>query len=333
MSSSAENMSKTAAKCVNCALVKHTVSEYQILDMNKTATYFVPAVFFLILSMRWSYLLITRWRKNASDQQLHMTGLPPTPDVAHWSGCRPLPWEGISKIVMSTMATGATLLLSFDLSSLKIITLYGFFAISGLVDLLIFSFGYLVLPEGIQSLILSFCFVVESFVFYSLSSATTVHLHRLLILLLSASAVTSILELVYEARLIKYCRCLFTLIQSSWLFHIGMLADSTDSINAEWAAIYLSWHIGLAFLITLVILALMSSCVKTVPKYILPSLTSSMISSPWSSPHLLSTERKQILTRPSSLPLGEAMDRLSSPQTEFSWCGKEDYNAKNVNSV
>merc|ERR1712106_583209 len=136
-------------------------------------SYFIPAAFFLFLSLRWSVLMLTRWKKFASDHQLEMAGLPPTPEVGGWTGCstrcgRPLPWEGLVKIVLSTSAIGATVLLTLDSTNIMIVTMYGFFLISGLIDILVFSFGYLVLPEGIQSLILSFCFIVEGLAFHSL---------------------------------------------------------------------------------------------------------------------------------------------------------------------
>jgi len=296
-------------KCVNCALVKHSSSEYSTFDAEHVISYFVPAAFFLFLSLRWSFLLLTRWKKCASDHQLELAGLPPTPEVGGWTGCsslcgRPLPWEGLVKIMLSTTAIGVTLVLMFDLTNLMIITMYGFFLVSGLIDLLVFFCGYLVLPEGIQSLILSFCFIVEGLAFYSLSSAQSLHLHLLLLALVMACSVSSILELVYEARLIKYCRCFFTLLQSSWLFHSGLLVGRDVVIDFQWASIYFTWHLGLGFLLTILILVFITERVKAVPTYIIPSLTTSLSSSPGGSPAQLTTRQfLQIAKRPTSLPV------------------------------
>jgi len=194
----------------------------------------------------------------------------------------------------------------FDLSNLMIITMYGFFLISGVIDLLVFSCGYLVLPEGIQSLILSFCFVVEGLAFYSLSSEAVINLHLLLLALILGCSVTSLLELVYEARLIKYCRCFFTLLQSSWLLHSGFLVGTDKNTDFEWASIYFTWHLGIGFLVTILILVCITKHVKTVPTYIIPSLTTSLSSSPGPSPaHRPAGQFLQIAKRPASLPVDQ----------------------------
>eukprot|EP00092_Neocalanus_flemingeri_P000189 GFUD01000203.1.p1 GENE.GFUD01000203.1~~GFUD01000203.1.p1 ORF type:complete len:230 (+),score=37.92 GFUD01000203.1:43-690(+) len=182
--------------------------------------------------------------------------------------------------------------------------MYGFFLISGLIDLLVFSCGYLVLPEGIQSLILSFCFIVEGLAFHSMKSPATVHLHVLLLVLVLSCSVSSILELVYDARLVKYCRCFFTFLQSSWLWHIGILAATEKTVDLQWASIYFTWHLGASFLLSILILIFISERVKSVPTYTIPSLTTSISSSPGGSPsHLVTGQFLQIARRPSSLPV------------------------------
>jgi len=293
-------------KCVTCALVKHSVSEYSTPAVEHIIAYFVPAAFFLLLSLRWGCILLARWKKYASDQQLELARLPPTPDVCAWTGCcnRPVPWEGLVKIVLSTACIATTLVLMFDMSNLMIITMYGFFLISGVIDLLVFFCGYLVLPEGIQSLILSFCFIVEALTFYSLSSESSVNLHIHLLALILACSLTSLLELVYEARLIKYCRCFFTLLQSSWLLQTGYLVGTDNFTDFEWASIYFTWHLGLGFLLTILILVFITERVKAVPTYIIPSLTTSLTSSPGPTPaHRPAGQFLQISKRPTSLPV------------------------------
>jgi len=302
-----EHATVLPVKCVNCALVKHSVSEYSMISVEQVISYLVPAIFFLLLSLRWGFILLARWKKSACDQQLELARLPPTPDVCAWTGCscgRPVPWEGLVKILLCISAIASTLVLMFDMTNFMMLTMYGFFLISGVIDLLVFFCGYLILPEGIQSLILSFCFVVEGLTFYSLSSESVVHLHFLLLALITACSASSILELVYEARLIKYCRCFFTLLQSSWLFHTCYLVGSEVETDFEWAAIYFTWHLGLGFLITILILVMITERVKKVPTYIIPSLTTSLSSSPGGSPHHRSTGQfLKIAKRPASLPV------------------------------
>ncbi len=94
-----------------------------------------------------------------------------------------LPWEGIIKlaltglgIVVSVAAGAASSDPSTPTSSSSVIgdeyvgnvryaTVYLFFALSGLVDILVYYCGYSVLPEGIQSFILSLAFSVEALLF------------------------------------------------------------------------------------------------------------------------------------------------------------------------
>ncbi len=94
-----------------------------------------------------------------------------------------LPWEGIIKlaltglgIVVSVAAGAASSDPSTPSSSSSVIgdeyvgnvryaTVYLFFALSGLVDILVYYCGYSVLPEGIQSFILSLAFSVEALLF------------------------------------------------------------------------------------------------------------------------------------------------------------------------
>jgi len=304
--SSPEHGTVLPAKCMTCALVTHSVSEYSTISVEHIITYFVPAVFFLLLSARWCCILLARWQKYASDHQLELARLPPTPDTGAWTGCSagPAAWEGIVKIMLSAAAIAITLVLMFDLTNLMIITMYGFFLVSGVIDLLVFFCGYLVLPEGIQSLILSFCFVVEGLTFYSLSSETAIHLHLLLLALIVGCSATSLLELVYEARLIKYCRCFFTLLQSSWLFHTGFLVGKEKTTDFEWASIYFTWHLGIGFLVTILILVFITKRVKSVPTYIIPSLSTSLSSSPCPShAHRATGQFLQIAKRPASLPV------------------------------
>ena len=51
------------------------------------------------------------------------------------------------------------------LDLLRDATIYLFFALSGLIDILVYYCGYSVLPEGIQSLLLCLAFGVEGLLF------------------------------------------------------------------------------------------------------------------------------------------------------------------------
>ena len=51
------------------------------------------------------------------------------------------------------------------MSNIRYATIYLFFALSGLMDVVVYYCGYSVLPEGIQSFILSLAFIVEGVMF------------------------------------------------------------------------------------------------------------------------------------------------------------------------
>ncbi len=51
------------------------------------------------------------------------------------------------------------------MSNIRYATVYLFFALSGLTDILVYYLGYSILPEGVQSFILGLAFSVESLMF------------------------------------------------------------------------------------------------------------------------------------------------------------------------
>ena len=106
---------------------------------------------------------------------------------------------------------------TLDQSNLLIINMYIFFLISGIVDILIFSHGYSLLPEGLQSLLLSASFSVAALCYFSLLDSSNSHAVSLLILLSALLALISLLETVIDNRLIKFSRSYVTLLLASWL--------------------------------------------------------------------------------------------------------------------
>ena len=142
----------------------------------------------------------------------HEAGLPPPPGLLKLRR-RPLPWEGLVKIVAALLAGLATLAAGAGAgASLGLVTMYAWFLVSGCVDLATFWLGYALLPEGLQSLVLAASF---------LSAALPRPAHPALAALAAAAALVCLLETVVEHRLIKFCRAYCTLLLASWLLQLA----------------------------------------------------------------------------------------------------------------
>ena len=146
-------------------------------------------------------------------------------------------------------------------SQFIIINIYIFFSLSGLVDLLVFYWGYSLLPEGLQSFILAASFAVETVSYQALMTPATSLALSLLLLLTSTCCLAAALETVLDNRLIKFCRCYLTSLQSAWLLHLTSL--STSSHSTTWVAIIFSWHAAGLFTISISVLMMAQVCCKS----------------------------------------------------------------------
>ena len=177
---------------------------------------------------RWSILNTLKWIRTSRYQQYQEAGLPPPPEYVMKIRRRPFPWEGFVKIVISILVS--ILSGSLDHSNLLIINVYIFFLISGVVDILIFYHGYRLLPEGLQSLLLSASFSVTALCYFSLMDSGNRQEVSLVIGLTLLLSFISLLETVIDNRLIKFCRSYFTILLASWLVH----ATRCVTLNFTW---------------------------------------------------------------------------------------------------
>ena len=231
-------------KCVTCSLLTSSSSSQDPgeLKMTQLVTFLVPGLYFSILGLRfvhsfilivhgnlelkgiisfmfcrWSILNTIKWTRASRYQQYQEAGLPPPPEYVMKIRRRPFPWEGFVKIVISILVS--ILSGSLDHSNLIIINVYIFFLISGAVDILIFYHGYRLLPEGLQSLLLSASFSVAALCYFSLLDSGNSQAVSLIIGLTLLLSFISLLETVIDNRLIKFCRSYFTILLASWLVH------------------------------------------------------------------------------------------------------------------
>jgi len=243
------------SQCVNCALLVDSVDADNMENLAlQLTTFLIPGVFFLGIALRWWFLLLSKWGREAQDRALLAAGLPAIPPSSH----RPLPWEGVAKISLTIIAASTTLgLPSQGPELLLLLSIYLFFLLSGLVDVVVFYCGYTILPEGIQSFILTLAFAMEAVVFHAISPSPAHHLILLLFVILSC-ALSSILEVIFENKLVKFCRTFFTMLQATWLVHLGLLPST--ALSPTRAALIFSWHIASLFLVHLLTLLVYSQC-------------------------------------------------------------------------
>jgi hypothetical protein len=115
-----------------------------------------------------------------------------------------LPWEGIIKLILTGLGIVVSVIAAAPMqqdseyvSNIRYATIYLFFALSGLVDILVYYCGYTILPEGVQSFILSLAFVVEGLTFamrLRFEAYLEQQIHVLLVVAVFACALACIME-------------------------------------------------------------------------------------------------------------------------------------------
>lgn len=303
-------------KCIQCSLLPSSLQSSPQTPFNhQVISFLIPGVFFFLLAIRWSAILVTKWTSSAKSHQLELAGLPLPPTAGSSSclqqlGVRKLPWEGMVKIGLAASATGISVYQpALSASTIIVISMYVMFIISGTLDVFLFYCGYSVLPEGIQSFILAASFSVEVICFHALSTPDTSHFILLLNIIVICCSASAILEVVFDNRLVKFCRAFFTLLQSSWLLHLSVLLSQEILISPLWSSILFIWHLGSLFLLSLGVLLLshyFSQPVPSPPR--LPSSRTSQVSPSGSASQLVPCK---FLKLPLSNPSCEAI----SPNT------------------
>lgn len=262
-------MSPTMApKCTQCSLLQSSVSELTS-DKEEIVLFFIPGVFFCTLAIRWSVILLCKWSLEAKTSALELTGLPPPPSNTQTSSVLPylgnLPWEGLVKIFLVIVAVGVSVTQTqLSPSIIIILSMYVMFLISGIMDIFLFFCGYSVLPEGIQSFILAVCFSVEAICFHGISTASTQHFMFLLIILIICCSFSSILEIIFDNRLVKFCRTFFSFLQSSWLMHLSILLAQDSLLSPVWTSILFIWHLSATFLLSMFLLLITHYCSRPI---------------------------------------------------------------------
>nr|XP_032658299.1 transmembrane protein 45B-like [Chelonoidis abingdonii] len=140
-------------------------------------------------------------------------------------------------------------------------TMYLFYGLSGIVDVLAYS--PLKLSLGLDRLLLSVAMFTEGFLFcfhdYN-NTALDQHLHSLLLIAIFGGALCALMEVfLRDHTILEFFRTSFFILQGSWFWQIGFVLsppwggpgwDQTDRGNFNFLTMCFFWHYAAALLVT-----------------------------------------------------------------------------------
>ncbi|XP_026513773.1 transmembrane protein 45B-like [Terrapene carolina triunguis] len=140
-------------------------------------------------------------------------------------------------------------------------TMYLFYGLSGIVDVL--SYSPLKLSLGLDRLLLSVAMFTEGFLFcfhdYN-NTALDQHLHSLLLIAIFGGALCALIEVfLRDHTILEFFRTSFFILQGSWFWQIGFVLsppwggpgwDQTDRGNFKFLTMCFFWHYAAALLVT-----------------------------------------------------------------------------------
>ncbi|XP_053307645.1 transmembrane protein 45B [Spea bombifrons] len=151
-------------------------------------------------------------------------------------------------------------------------TMYLFFGISGVVDIL--TYLPLQMPQGLDRLSLAIAVFVEGLLFYfhvHNRPALDQHIHSLLLIAVCGGFVSIMLEVFMRNHIVlELFRSSLAILQGSWFFQIGFVLyplggapewDQTDHGNIMFITMCFCWHYAVALLLIAINYSLVCCCV------------------------------------------------------------------------
>ncbi|XP_044522742.1 transmembrane protein 45A [Gracilinanus agilis] len=139
-------------------------------------------------------------------------------------------------------------------------TMYFFFGLSGLIDILCFTTH--TLPVSLSKMMLSNAFFVEGFIFYFHTHGREmldIYIHQLLFLSIIGAAIFIFLEFFFRSNIVlELLRSSFVLLQGSWFWQIAFVLyplnggpewNQTDHGNMLFLTICFCWHYAFTYFI------------------------------------------------------------------------------------
>ncbi|XP_044853179.1 transmembrane protein 45B-like [Mauremys mutica] len=152
-------------------------------------------------------------------------------------------------------------------------TMYLFYGLSGVVDVLTYS--PLKLPLGLDRLMLSVAVFVEGFLFYYHvlhRPMLDMHIHSLLLIAVFGGAFSILLEVFLRDNIVlELFRASLAILQGTWFWQIGFVLfpprggpawDEDDHNNIMFVTMCFFWHYAVALLIMIANYALTYCCIR-----------------------------------------------------------------------
>ncbi|XP_076364174.1 transmembrane protein 45B-like [Tachypleus tridentatus] len=212
---------------------------------------------------------------------------------------RSCPFEGILKIICASLGAVEELYAAIpgghleNMVDLQHATVYGFFVLSGVVDIL--CHYRILFPEGTDLFVLSLAFGVEELYFIlSLSQLTDIgkKMHVFLIVVITFCIISTLAEMKYPSHIpVRFFRSYFTMIQGTWFIQVGVLfkpvfgnfigGSPLPTTNELWVSLIFMWHLAGCFIILSLLTAIIVCCKKRNKKCLkLVTICCSLNSSP-----------------------------------------------------
>lgn len=202
-------------------------SENSIEEMSQFAGYVIPGVVFLVFGLKWLVEVILEPSLDTERSGREMALESRRRSIRRKLFCcrlKGLPAEGIIKLSIAGTAMAGSILIAYPhnqlqkMSDVLYATIYVFFAISGLVDVLVF-YSPDSMPLGIENFGLCLSFIIEGLVFHlNLFNESFMfqHTHILLISTIYATAFILLVEVIYPQSITKLARVFLTILHGSW---------------------------------------------------------------------------------------------------------------------
>ncbi|XP_053421706.1 transmembrane protein 45A isoform X2 [Nycticebus coucang] len=153
-------------------------------------------------------------------------------------------------------------------------TMYFFFGLSGMAEILCFTISSL--PASLPKFMLSNAFFVEGFIFYNHTHGREmldIFVHQLLVLVVLLTGLVAFMEFLLRGNiLVELLRESLILLQGTWFWQIAFVLyplsggpawDQTDHDNILFLTICFCWHYALSFIIIGVNYAFITWLVKS----------------------------------------------------------------------
>lgn len=221
----------------------------------------LPGAFFAMFSLWW---LSQIPRRYVMCRRLNLpffnTATYPPPKCCSKHTC---PAEGIIKVAVTSIGIAAELFAATDygkahkiisMGDLQHVTMYLFFLLSGIVDLLTHYKVKVALP-GLDYMMATLAFAIE-WLLFSLHlygrGDLDVHLHTLLLHVIAATVGVILLEYKYpHSLMLGLTRCILTLIQGTWFFQVGLILYPLYPSNWKnehkdimFSTMLFTWHVA-----------------------------------------------------------------------------------------